>query len=128
MARPRTPTNILKLRGAGKKNPARMRERENEPKPDGGIGSAPEHLSDAQQQIWDELVDIIPPGVLGNTDRIWLERTSQLLDASRNRPDDWTSSKEKDLIQYLSRLGMSPADRSKVSVPKAPKRSPWEDF
>ena len=31
MPQPRVPTNILKLRGADKKNPARMKARENEP-------------------------------------------------------------------------------------------------
>ena len=42
MARPRKPTNILKLTGSAKKHPDRMRERENEPEEKDPIGKAPD--------------------------------------------------------------------------------------
>jgi hypothetical protein len=45
MARPRTPTNILKLKGADKANPARFKDRGNEPQPQKGQGKAPDWLS-----------------------------------------------------------------------------------
>ena len=128
MARNKTPTNVLELRGAGKKHPERMRDREGEPQPEGGIGPAPEHLSEGVGQIWDELVDVIPAGVLGNTDRIALERLSHLLFEARTYPDLWSSAKEKDLISYLSRFGMTPSDRAKNSIPKGSQANPWEDL
>jgi phage terminase small subunit len=128
MARPRTPTKVLQLRGADKKNPKRFKDRQNEPEPAAGIGEASQHLSEAEQKIWDELVGLVPAGVLGNSDRIALERVSVLLYQARYEREEWTSSKEKDLIQYLSRFGMTPSDRSKISVPKPKGADPWEDL
>lgn len=128
MPRNRTPTNVLELRGAGKKNPKRMRAREGEPDPEGGIGPAPAHLSDQQAAIWDELVDVIPAGVLGNSDRIALERLTALVDMVRHDPVNWSSAREKDLATYLSRFGMTPSDRSKISIPKEKPSSPWDDL
>lgn len=43
MARPRKPGNVLELKGAFKRNPARGKARENEPKPNGEIGDPPTH-------------------------------------------------------------------------------------
>ena len=58
MARPKTPTNILKLRGAEKKNPARLKTRENEPKPATGIAKPPAWLSRRGRKIFRELAEI----------------------------------------------------------------------
>jgi len=38
--------------------------------------------------------------------------------AEKYEREEWTSSKEKDLIQYLGRFGMTPSDRSKISIPE----------
>ena len=45
MARPKTPTNLLRLRGSDKVNPGRMKKRENEPQPEKGQGEPPAWLS-----------------------------------------------------------------------------------
>ena len=45
MGRPRTPTNILKLKGAEKVNPGRFKDRGDEPQPKKGQGEPPAWLS-----------------------------------------------------------------------------------
>lgn len=129
MARNRTPTNVLELRGSGKNHPERLRERDGEPEPEAGIGPAPAHVSEEEAAIWDELVESIPAGVLGNTDRIALERLTRLVYEARTLPPQlWSSAREKDLISYLSRFGMTPSDRAKISIPKKGKENPWDDL
>lgn len=56
MARPRTPTNVLKLRGAFKKDPARGREREDEPIVTEPLGEPPEDWNDWQLKAWANIV------------------------------------------------------------------------
>ena len=58
MARPKTPTNILRIRGADKKNPARMKARENEPKPAKAEAKPPTWLSRRGRKIFRELAQI----------------------------------------------------------------------
>ena len=58
MARRKTPTNVLKLRGSDKKNPARMKARGNEPKPAKGIAKPPTWLSRRGRKIFRELAGI----------------------------------------------------------------------
>lgn len=128
MARPRTPTKILQLRGAGKKHPERMRARENEMEPEAGIGPAPYHFTTAEREAWDEIVRMVPAGVLGNTDRIAVERAAKLLVRSRVADGTWTASDERSLITYLSKFGLTPADRSRVSTPKKGKKDAWDDL
>jgi len=105
-----------------------MRKRDGEPVPLEGIGPPPAHLSEVEAVIWDELVSIIPEGVLGSSDRIALERASCLLNRCRTEQDSWRSANEKDLVWYLGRFGMTPSDRSKISVPKPKGADPWEDL
>ena len=58
MARPKTPTNILKLRGADKKNPQRMKLRENEPKPPKAEANPPTWLSRRGRKIFRDFAKI----------------------------------------------------------------------
>lgn len=118
MARPRTPTNVLLLRGAGKKHPERMRDRLEEPQPKAGIGPAPSFFKVRQRECWDYLVGIAPPGVLGDSDRAYLEIAAELLAHKRTvgvgRIDP---AKLNRLETMLGKLGMNPSDRSKVRAP-----------
>jgi P27 family predicted phage terminase small subunit len=45
MGRPRTPTNILKLKGSDKNHPGRLKDRGKEPQPEKGQGEPPDWLS-----------------------------------------------------------------------------------
>jgi len=128
MARPRKPTTVLETSGAAKQNPDRMKERENEPQPAGAVGKPPDNLNDTERAIWSEVASTIPAGVLGDTDRIALERLCRLVYQARYEPDDFTSAREKDLISYLGRFGMTPSDRAKIAIPSQSDTSQWDDL
>lgn len=117
MARPRTPTNVLELRGAYKKNPQRADERENEPEPKAGIGEAPEWMCSDEKKAWDYIVGIAPIGVLGDSDRAYLEIAAELLALKRRvGVEKVEASKLNRLETMLSKLGLNPADRSRVKI------------
>lgn len=120
MPRPRTPTPILELRGAFDKNPNRRRPSEPKPEP---LGDPPDHLHDQARQAWVEIVSVSPAGVLGSMDRPLLEIASNLLAAHRNNPSETKGLSI--LISCLSKLGMSPTDRSKVVVVEDEKPNKW---
>jgi hypothetical protein len=123
--RPRKPTVIHELQGTFKRNPERARP--SEPVPTAGIGPAPAHLDEAQALAWDEIVRVSPPGVLFNSDRLVLEIAAVLFTQFRNNPDFPITGIGR-LQSLLSSLGMTPADRSKISVPKGKSKNPYEDM
>lgn len=112
MSRPRTPTKILELRGSFLKNPDRRRA--GEPKPTAEIGGPPKWMDAVQRRIWRDLVQRTPPGVLTNADVIVVELAVGLIDKSRR--SGLSSAERKDLISCLARMGLTPADRSRVNV------------
>lgn len=126
MARPRKPTAALELKGAFKKDPQRASARKNEPKPDGTIGSPPDHLSGEEAALWRDLAGY---GFwLTDADRLMLEIAVKLMVLFRgNALDGGGISK---LISALAKLGFSPTDRSKVQAPgaKEPEADPFADF
>jgi len=128
MARNKTPTTVLETRGAGKKHPERMREREGEPQPAGAIGRPPDSLNETERAIWSEVASTLPEGVLGDTDRIAMERLCRLICQARYDPDNFTSAREKDLISYLGRFGMTPSDRAKITIPQQSQSSGWDNL
>lgn len=125
MARPRTPSNVLELRGAFTKNP--QRRRKGEPKPTGEIGSySPGSIG--KEDIWNELVSNCPPNVLTNSDRLALEIAVEYLHQFRTNPFSCSSERVKTLINLLARFGMTPSDRAKLSLPEKERESddPWQ--
>lgn len=136
--RPRTPSNVLKLRGAGKKHPERMKERENEPVNKNPIGEPPGFLTKAEQQIWREIVENSCPGVLTQADRFAVEEMCRLLSKLRLQKKvrgkggkmvlDKPMLGERQLFsQWCARIGMTPADRSKIKIPPQPSKNRFED-
>lgn len=116
MARPRKPSAILELTGAFKKNPQRKRARASEPVPTGGVGLPPAHFDANLSAIWYEVISMIPAGVPTASDRIIVELTCSLILGLRHH----TSERgDKALLKScLASMGMSPAERSKISIPK----------
>ena len=111
--RPRTPTQVLKIRGSFEKHPERAKEREGEPTQWEPLGEPPQHLDEAHQARWREIAGWAP--WLGDTDRPLVESTCHLWMAIRNG-----TAKSADyalLTANLSKLGMTPVDRSKVRMP-----------
>lgn len=120
----RKPTSILEARG---KLAARERNsRTHEPQPKAGIGPAPKHLSKAEQACWDELVSIAPGGVLYDSDRVHLEITAKLLAYVRAQGIAGTAPQLLNrLAVCLTKLGLTPADRSAIVVPDAYSQNPF---
>lgn len=128
MARPRKPSNVLELNGAFKRNPARGKARENEPVPNGEIGDPPDHMSANVAACWREIVGFARPGVLCRADRLIVEHAVRIL--ATLRAEQWRGNPAL-LSRFevvLGKLGMSPADRSKVSIFKANGANPYAEF
>ncbi len=113
MGRPRMPTARLKLVGAFKKNPARLKEREGEPEVATPLGEPPAYFNAARKEAWYEIAARGP--WLCDADRFPVERLSVLL--VKWRDGEASSAQEKMLDALCIRLGFTPADRSKVKVP-----------
>lgn len=129
MARPRTSTNILALRGTYKHNPAVLRAREGEPVPDGPIGDPPDALADDEKQAWVEVVAECPLGVMGDADRKHLEVVAKLVALSRRVPvEDMGPGLLGKLMSGLGLLGMNPSDRSRIKVPPKAAVNEFEDL
>jgi phage terminase small subunit len=119
MARPRKPTNVLTLSGSFVAHPERARARADEPEPVGEVGEPPAHLSPEEKAAWREIVDMCPPGVLALSDRLILEHGSRLLAQLRKDRTYVDSRLMLRLEGTLGRLGLTPADRSRVAPSKA---------
>jgi hypothetical protein len=127
MARPRTPTEVLSLKGAFKKHPERKDARKGEPRPSGELGDPPAFLSPQQAEIWLELANICPPRVLTNADRWTVEIAVRLM--AKVRDESITNGQLAQLIVCLSRMGMTPSDRSKIGIPEnAEEENPFEEI
>ena len=118
MGKHRTPSKILELRGSFQHDPQRRRPAE--PVPVGELGQAPRYLTPAQRRVWRELAEIVPPGVLGNSDR-WIVEIAARLMAKMREAGELGPGQLAQLVGCLARLGMTPADRSRIGAKtKAP--------
>lgn len=117
MGRPRQPTAKLELNGAFKKDPQRLRERGTEPVPSGELGDPPAYFDEKQKASWHELAADAPKGVLTNADR-WVTEIASVLMARFRSPEGLKAGEFAQLTAVLAKLGMSPADRSRVGVAK----------
>ena len=118
MGRPRTPSNVLDLRGSFRKNPNRRRKDAQGDKP--FEKGPPAHLPQGAVPAWHYVVERLPVVALYNCDEIAVEMAARQLAAC------WlTGDLEilKELRQWLAKLGMFPVDRAKLSPkePEAPK-------
>ena len=123
MGRPRTPTNILKLRGAEKVNPGRLKARENEPINKTPIGKPPRFLTAIEKKTFNEIVKFSIDGVLGEADRIGVEMAARLLVKCRDIDEPASAAEQNLLFKYLSQFGFLAADRSKLSIPPTKKKN-----
>lgn len=124
MGSPRKPTALKKLQGTDKQHPERLNE--NEPVPVRGIGPNHSSLTEYEAAIWDEVVGISYAGVLGEADRIALEMMCRLIAEMRLNFEEMTAAKITQLSQLLGRFGMTPSDRTKISIPKEKNKNAFE--
>ena len=121
------PTAMHEVTGTYKENPNRRRK--GEPKPRMGIGSYPHDAAMTPSGCWDELVDNICPGVLGNSDRMLLELASTLLSEFRQAPSEMQASRITLLERCLGKMGMTPVDRARITAEQeAEKAKPEDEF
>ena len=104
--------NLAYRKGLGA-DPKRKKDREGEPEITTPLGPPPANLNEAEQKRWNEIATWCSWATIA--DRILVEQTSKLWQLSRDNKA--TIAQEKLLASNLIRLGMTPADRSKVKVP-----------
>jgi hypothetical protein len=117
MSRPRKPTAVLEASGAFEKNPQRRLSRSGEPACVGNLGSPPESLDCDEKALWTEIASTLPDGLAGKSDRSAFECLVVL--GVKCRRGKALLSERRLLQQYLSKFGLTPADRNKVSVSAA---------
>ncbi len=115
MGRPRKPTELHLLNGSFDKNPNRAVERANEPHDERPLGDPPEFVRPDQRVAWMEIERLAP--WLAYCDRLAVEIAAVLMARFRIDPGSMAPALYTRLETMLGRLGMTPSDRSKVTVP-----------
>lgn len=127
MGRPRKPTHMHLLNGTLNHDPARFADRKGEPHDDRPLGPAPDYFTTKQRDAWTEIGGRAP--WLRAADAIACEIAAVLLAAFRERGAELPGVALSRMETMLGRLGLSPADRSKVKAPPTPKReNPFARF
>lgn len=122
MPMPRKSFAALSLSGALKRNPGRYVGRLKEPKPPRALGDPPNHLNKAERAAWRELARMVPVGVLMCSDRWLVELCCVTMAQIRKGGRDSVSKTEFSLLmQGLSKMGLSPSDRSKIELHQSQK-------
>jgi hypothetical protein len=106
-------TNVLKLTNAGHRE--RMRARDGEVISDGPIGDAPERMPEIAKAVWREISATAPWFRIA--DRYALEVLSVLMAQFREQLADTPPHVFIRMETMFGRLGLTPADRSKVKDP-----------
>lgn len=118
--RPRTPTAVLDARGAFKKDP--QRRRDGEPVVREPLGAMPDNFDEGQARAWTEITETAPLGVLTEADRLAVEFAATLLAEFRQDRYGFPATKHGTLLKLLGQFGMTPSERSRLSIPKAKER------
>jgi hypothetical protein len=125
MSRHRKPTTLLERNGAFDHDPQRAAEREGEPVPAGPLGDPPPYFEPLQVEVWNEVAGQVPEGVLTVADRVLMEILCRLI--ARMRAGDLLKAAETNqIISCLARMGLTPADRSRINA-KSKKESEADD-
>jgi len=121
--RPRTPSNILELRGAFKKNPQRARTDLE------GVGpfdpTPPPDLPQELVRTWHEIVKQINPVVLTASDYSSIELMARLLLQARMTGDPGII---RELRQWFAQYGMTAVGRTKIPASKPRSDNPFENL
>jgi hypothetical protein len=140
----RKPTALLEASGAFDRNPARRREREGEPVPEGPLGEPPAEWLELMKAgnpkyvkyvgIWYELAAQAQFGVLSSMDRFFVEQTVDLVYNLRRgmagHAARLTAGEQSQLNKNLGQMGCIPSERSRVKGQQksAEVASEWADL
>jgi phage terminase small subunit len=125
MARPRMPTNLLELKGSFKRHPETKRPKE----PEGILDFSSEppcHLTERQKSTWNEVVSMIPSGVLTGSDLIHVEVVACLLSEYREKNGGIETGRITRLTTEMGKLGLNPSGRASLIVDK-PSKNKYSD-
>ena len=115
MARPRTPTAVLELRGAFKNHPSRLKARKNEPIVTSALPDPPPSLPKPVKSAW---VEMQAYGYwLTSADRFLIEIAATLM--AGYRFDNIKSGDVSLLIWLLGKIGFSPKERDRMNLTTA---------
>lgn len=132
--RPRKSLMELALKGAFKKDPHRLTRRLAMPAAEGEVGDPPASLSRAEKNIWRELVEITPKGVLGKSDRLALEGLSRIVAQMRKYgiggKAGISKGEQSTMLQLMGKLGLTPTDRQRLTIIREEEQddSPYAEF
>ena len=126
MGRNRKPAELVAIDGSLEHDRKRYSARLHAPKKSNPLGNPPSHLPATQKKLWKELVKNTPAGVLTVADRFLVELTTGLL--FKMRTGDISTGETSQLVSCLSRMGLTPSDRSKVSADAPDTRDDLEMF
>lgn len=124
MARPRTDTNVLKMRGAFRHQRGRLEARQYEPRDLPELGPCPETLGPLVQQAWHDIA--VRAWWLRQPDEVVMERAAVLLAALRVGEGD--GGTEKLFQNYVRMLGLPATERSKVIAPSKKPTNKYSDL
>lgn len=119
---------LLQLSGGLKEHPGRYAGRTDLASCPDGIGNPPSHISIARKNIWAELIGQLPEGHLQSADRFLLEIVTGLMAKQRNRRTPITKGETSLLMNALSKLGLTPVDRSRVIISVKSKANIYDAF
>lgn len=116
MPRPRKPTNLHRASGTLRKG--RHAGRLHEPVVAEPLGGPPTKAGfhNEENALWQEIAEMIPPGVATRSDRLLVEILVRLIAKARKSPQDLTPAMASQIRAGLASLGMTPADRSRVET------------
>jgi len=114
MPAPRKPTQILSLTGRLAHDKKRYRNRKDEPTENGPLGDPAPHLPPTERELWKEIAGLLVPGVALASDRLAFEGLVRM--AAKLRDNTIGVGERTQLFKMFERFGMTPADRSRVSV------------
>lgn len=119
MARHAQPREVAELKGATKKNPQRYKTAP--PKSSKPLGGAPNWCEKIEKAAWVDLQRMTPAGVLTFADRAVMELSSALLSQFRADRLNFPAAKMTHLVGCLARLGLTPADRQRLTRDVSPR-------
>lgn len=123
MARHRLPAAKAEVSGAALKHAGRFKDRK-VPKGTRPLGEPYVAMTPAQQQAWHEIASEIP---WLNSSHRRLVRIASIISARLDEPDIGINQLQT-LSAILSKLGATPVDETKVSVPDGDDEDPADRF
>lgn len=119
MARHKTPSNILDLKGSYKTHP----ERKNDEEPEGlPLNSTPPEYFDAEHiKHWNDLISRVPAGVATDSDYYLLVIGAAILSEIEETQGHLPNERIAKFVTISAKLGLTPSDRAGLKVPQKKK-------